>query len=171
MNQIDNKLPEIITDECHFAMLEFEINKILKELDCATEVNTGTRTTDYIYEKLALLHHRIKMFKMAKYTTELKLLNAQKQLYSQKKRVSYITDEEDFDTDNEYNTEGSIYDNATENKINNTTSITNMNFNGFFPSYITRVPDEKPTMSSMPQMPILNTSLISDINLHSEEYL
>lgn len=85
MNQIDNKLPEIINEACHFAMLEYEINQILKEFDCKTEVNNEKdKTVEYIYDKLNIIHNQVKLIKAKQ--TQLKL----EAVYAEKKSEMYL---------------------------------------------------------------------------------
>ena len=64
MNQIDEKLPEIDTRACHYAVIEYEINQILKEFDIKTEANeTEEKTLDHIYDKLNIIHNQVKLLK------------------------------------------------------------------------------------------------------------
>lgn len=64
MNQLDTKLPTIDERACTYAVLEYEINQILKEFDCPTDINdTDEKTVGYIYKKLNIVHNQIKILK------------------------------------------------------------------------------------------------------------
>lgn len=64
MNQLETSLPVINEAACNYAVLEYEINQLLKEFDCPTEINdTDEKTISYLYKKLAVLHNQVKILK------------------------------------------------------------------------------------------------------------
>jgi hypothetical protein len=91
MNQIDSKLPEIEERACHYAMLEYEINQILKEFELPTVANENEeKTIDYMYNKLNLLHNQIKMQKAKIQTLNTKLKNTEETIIECKREAANI---------------------------------------------------------------------------------
>lgn len=74
MNQIDSKLPEIDERACNYALIEYSINNILKDLDVKTEVyDDKTKTIDSIYNSISTLHQLVKQQKIKNTTLMLKI--------------------------------------------------------------------------------------------------
>jgi hypothetical protein len=106
MNKLDNPLPEIDKKACEYAVLEFEINQILREFDYATDTNENDdKTLDYIYRMLNIVHNQVKMSKIKFKKMENDLRNAEKRAEMYKEEVEYY--ESKFDTtssmDSEWN--------------------------------------------------------------------
>ena len=150
MNEIDNKLPEIITDACHFVMLEYEINQILKEFNCETKVNEpGEKTIDYIYNKLSVLHNQVKAMKIMKNNIEIEKILVQRRLFeSQKKNFEVGSQKKSnrynfiFDgySDNEDEGEGEKSDDSKKPINDKPDEMDVIDFSAF-PSFISQVPN------------------------------
>ena len=76
MNEIDSKLPEIDEKGCHYAIIEYEINQILKEFNLPNNANNDTENSlDYIYSKLSVVHNQVKLLKAENKNLNIDIIN------------------------------------------------------------------------------------------------
>jgi len=93
MNQLDTKLPVIDERTCTFAVLEYEINQILKEFDCSTDINDiDDKTVSYIYKKLNVVHNQIKILKAKYKIAETERKDAERRALVYKEEIDMLTD-------------------------------------------------------------------------------
>jgi hypothetical protein len=108
MNRLVDDLPTIDEKACNYAVLEYEINQILKEFDCQTSVNdSDEKTTDYIFKKLNVIHNQIKILKSKHKISETELKDAERQIAVYKEEIDILTEhlEKKMDTSSSLDSE------------------------------------------------------------------
>lgn len=79
MAEINIKLPEIDEKACNYAVLEYELNQILKELGFNTEITENDdKTLDYMYRMMNKIHFKVKIQAMEIKKLNLDLHNAER---------------------------------------------------------------------------------------------
>ena len=92
MNHLNYDPPEINEKACNYAVLEYEINQILKEFDCPAEVHDEEKTIDYIFRKLSIIHNQIKILKSKHKIAEVECRSAEKRVEMYKTEIDLLTD-------------------------------------------------------------------------------
>lgn len=108
MNRLIDNLPDIDEKACNYAVLEYEINQILKEFDCQTLVNDSEeKTTDYIFKKLNTIHNQIKILKSKHRISENALKVAERQIAVYREEIDVLTEhlEKKMDTSSSLDSE------------------------------------------------------------------
>jgi len=108
MNRLVDDLPVVDEKACNYAVLEYEINQILKEFDCQTSVNDSEeKTTDYIFRKLNVIHNQIKILKSKHKISETELKDAERRITVYKEEIDILTEhlEKKMDTSSSLDSE------------------------------------------------------------------
>lgn len=109
MNQLITSLPSIDEAACNYAVLEYEMNLILKELGCPTAINeTDEKTISYLYKKLETLHSQIKLLKARVKEAETRVLEYKEELDERTDAISSIGSEWDKGSEHQGSQETNI---------------------------------------------------------------